>query len=446
MSSSGCSVSELPHRPDMAGWMAALQLQDGAGLSDAERIDAVRRLEELKAAAAAAQARVTSTFDASQREHARPLLRQDPRRLSRSISAQVGLARRESPTRGQQHLGVALALVRDLPHTHAALSRGEISEWRATLVVRETACLAREDRRAVDRELAQRTEGGFLTGWGDRKIADAARAIGYRLDPGAALRRTSKAESERRVSIRPAPDTMANVTGLLPAAQGVAAYASLRKHAEHVRNQGDHRSLDQIMADTFVARLTGADDASTPPAPRVEIGLVMPERSLLRGSHEPAHLTGYGPVPATFARQLVRTSDKAWLRRLYTAPATGELVAMDSRRRTFRGKLRDLLVLRDRTCRTPWCDAPIRHADHVRAARLGGPTGRANGQGLCEACNYAKADPGWRADVIALPGRSVVELTTPTGHRHRSLPPAQPGSDPPANPEQQLRRLLDDTG
>lgn len=108
-----------------------------------------------------------------------------------------------------------------------------------------------------------------------------------------------------------------------------------------------------------------------------------------------------------------RSSDKAWIRRLDTAPQTGELVAMDSRKRLFPRRVRRLMVLRDQICRTPRCDAPIRHADHVRAVARGGSTSVANGQGLCEACNYAKESPGWRADVVAtLP--HLIEITTPT--------------------------------
>ena len=47
------------------------------------------------------------------------------------------------------------ALVGEMPHTLAALSRGLISEWRATLMVRETAVLSVEDRRRVDVRLAR---------------------------------------------------------------------------------------------------------------------------------------------------------------------------------------------------------------------------------------------------------------------------------------------------
>lgn len=63
-----------------------------------------------------------------------------------------------------------------------------------------------------------------------------------------------------------------------------------------------------------------------------------------------------------------------WLRRLYTHPHTGALLAMESRSRCFEHGLRQFLVLRDQTCRPPWCGAPIRHADHaVPVADGGGP-------------------------------------------------------------------------
>ena len=62
----------------------------------------------------------------------------------------MALARRESPHRGSRLVGLAQALVHEMPATMAALRAGEISEWRATLVARETACLTREDRQVAD--------------------------------------------------------------------------------------------------------------------------------------------------------------------------------------------------------------------------------------------------------------------------------------------------------
>ena len=117
---------------------------------------------------------------------------------------------------------------------------------------------------------------------------------------------------------------------------------------------------------------------------------------------------------------LLGAGEEVWLRRLYTSPTTGELVTMDSTARLFPPALARFIRLRDQVCRTPWCDAPIRHTDHVQPHHSGGPTSATNGDGLCEACNYAKQAPGWRAR----PGPDgTVTTTTPTGHSRTTRPP-----------------------
>ena len=131
------------------------------------------------------------------------------------------------------------------------------------------------------------------------------------------------------------------------------------------------------------------------------------------------------------ARDLVADAAQVWVRRLYASPVDGTLVAMDSRRRAFDGKLRQFLVTRDQTCRTPWCDAPIRHADHITAVADNGSTSAANGQGLCAACNYTKELPGWSSRTVRAGPRHEVLTTTPTRHTVRSRAPALPGWTPP---------------
>jgi hypothetical protein len=178
------------------------------------------------------------------------------------------------------------------------------------------------------------------------------------------------------------------------------------------------------MADTLVGRTTGT--ATTRPVQPVAVHVVMSSDALLAGRHDSAHLSGAGPIPAGLARELVAdaidSGAATTLRRLYAAPETGALVAMDSRARPFPQGLARLLRLRDRTCRTPWCDAPIRHSDHVEAAAAGGPTSGVNGQGLCVACNLAKEAVGWTSRPRPGP-HHVVETTTPTGHTYRSTAP-----------------------
>lgn len=404
-------------RDSLAGWQSAT--------SDSERIDAIAELERLKGAAAAAQARLTATFEASQRaEQAAQGVAAE--KIGKGIANQVALARRESPHRGSRLLGHAKALVLDMPHTLRALAAGETNEWRTTLVLREAITLSAEHRAQLDAELA-----GRLGDLGDQGAACEARKIAYRLDPGSAVRRKSKAESERRVTIRPAPDTMSYVTGLLPVAQGVAVHTALAKQADALRAAGDPRSRGQIMADLMVERITGQASAGAVPT---EIQLVMSDRALLGDDDTPGHIIGFGPVPASLGRSLVAVKDgvaeqaKVWVRRLYTSPLSGDLVAMDSKRRLFPEGLRKFLVLRDQVCRTPWCDSPIRHADHLVPAAGGGATSAANGQGLCEACNQAKEAPGWRAWPSRAGARDAVTVDTPTGHRYTSTAPDPPGS------------------
>lgn len=414
---SSATLSAAPTLDDLRALLGRLSTHDGAALEEAKLVDHLTALERLKSGVAAAQARLTATLAA--RRSAREAAAGVPAaQRCRGLAAEVALARQDSPARGSRHLGLAQALVHEMPHTLQALTHGDISEWRATLLVRETAILSRPHRQQVDHELA-----GHLRGAGDRTVAARARAIGYRLDPGSAVRRVRGTTADRRVGLRPAPDTMTYLTGFLPVAQGVACRVALEREADSRRAAGDPRTRGQIMADTLVERLTGRATAEGTP---VEISLVVSDRTLLSGGHEAGHLEGYGPVPAALVRQITRDADRVWLRRLFTRPADGSLVAMDSTARRFDGTLRRFLILRDQTCRTPWCDAPIRHADHVVRAADDGATGADNGQGLCEACNYAKEAPGWLAESSPGPPH-LVRTTTPTGHPYESRAPDPPG-------------------
>ena len=377
-------------------------------------INQLRELEDVKSAAAAAQARLSVAFDAVERR-AQARAGVPAEQQGAGVAAQIALARRESPARGGRFLGLAKALATEMPHTLAALQTGQLNEWRATLMVRETACLTAEDRCAVDEEIA--ADSGSLAGAGDRAIVGAVRAAAYRRDPRSVAKRASHAVTERSVSLRPAPDTMTYLTALLPVAQGVAVHAALTRNAAALRSSGDERSKGQIMADDLVERITGTQGGIT----GIEVQLIMTDRTLFQGESEPARLQGYGIVPGHWARQALLMDDPAfnvWLRRLYTAPGSGELVSMDSKARLFPERLRRFLQARDDTCRTPYCDAPIRHHDHIIPWHSDGPTNTLNGQGLCEACNHTKESPGWAARPVPGP-RHAVEVTTPTGHTYR---------------------------
>ncbi|MCY0904581.1 HNH endonuclease, partial [Arthrobacter sp. H14-L1] len=176
--------------------------------------------------------------------------------------------------------------------------------------------------------------------------------------------------------------------------------------------------------------------------------------------------TKNGPGAETdhgLATALADPAFRVWIRRLYTAPGTGHLAAMDSKKRLFPPGLRRFIITRDQTCRTPYCDAPIRHIDHIiphhnqqknknnRKDGKDGPSGQtseSNGQGLCERCNYRKETPGWTSTpyprippgnppgsapgtspATGTPPRHTVITTTPLGHVYTSTAPALPGTN-----------------
>ncbi|MCD4851140.1 HNH endonuclease [Arthrobacter sp. AK01] len=423
------------------GLLRALCLGSTCG----ELIDQLRGLEDLKSAISSVQARAAVAFDLTRRsEQASAGIPTSEQ--GQGSGAEIALARRGSPSRGSRLLGLAKALVTEMPRTMAALESGQLNEWRATLLVKETACLSLEDRRAVDEELAP--DAGTFDGVGDKAIIAAAKAAAYRRDPRTVAQRASHAATERNVSLRPAPDAMTYLTALLPVAQGVAVYAALTRKADSVRSAGESRNRGQVMADTLVERITGRRGGIS----GVDLEVIMTDRALFQGDSEPARLKGYGIVPAAWARALVGAGGAAfdepgerrpyaaggsplptkdpeftvWLRRLYTAPSTGELITMDSKARLFPPRLRRFIEVRDDTCRTPYCDAPIRHIDHIVPWQSGGTTTVTNSAGLCEACNHTKENPGWAAQ--SLPeGVHTLEIRTPTGHTYTSKAPAPPG-------------------
>ena len=232
--------------PVLPGWRPA------SGLDDAERVDALRALERLGCVVTAAQAHLSRELDESQRA-AQADAGVPAARREQAWPHQVARARRESPHRGRQHLGLAKVVARELPHTWSAWRAGRITEWKATIVARETACLSLADRMVVDEVVAGDPVGPRGDG---RPRAGRTPVSGQvaRLDAAALVARRRRAESERRVTLRPAPDTMTYLTALLPVKDGVAALAALTRAADAARAAGDERSRGQVMADTLVAR------------------------------------------------------------------------------------------------------------------------------------------------------------------------------------------------
>ena len=205
---------------------------------------------------------------------------------------------------------------------------------------------------------------------------------------------------------------------------------------------------------------------------------VMRPQSVVPESTSPAKVVGAGWLPAGFARELVQRTAAAGsdviVRRVVTDPDGATVIGLEARRRRleapkkhpqtvpsinesvavghsrtvprvdptadpsvavgrprsllptllapthstqrlFRGILRRLVVVRDQECRTPFCAAPIRAADHVSPARRDGPTSAHNAEGKCDRCNLTKEAPGWEVIVLSPgPGGSRDQRSDPS--------------------------------
>ena len=403
-------LAELPTDPTSDGGAAC--------------VDRIAVLEKLRSAVAAAQHTAIVAFGRAQVEAQIELVaegRLDPEKLGRGIADQIALAAHVSPHVGDRRLGVARALASDLPCTRALLVAGRISEQLAEHIVSVTSHLDPELRALVDQQCAD----AGLEEMGRKQAEAAVKKLAYQADPQGFTDRARKARQDRRVTLRPAPDTMSVLSGLLPVEQGVACLAALRKYADSLIASGDtdDRTRDQIIADTLVERLTGqvyAEDVN------VEVGIVLPLDAITDpDSGSPGELVGHGPLPAGIVTDLLRhTGGHRWWRRLFAHPAHGGLVGGDPRRRYFDGFLATLIALRDHgMCRDPFCGAPIRHIDHIKGKRAGGPTSLGNGRGNCVRGNHLKELPGWVTELLHDgfgPHPHTVRTTTPTGHTYTS--------------------------
>ncbi len=125
------NLSEGPRRIEHMFDTAALTSVDSL-TDEAELIGRIAELERLKSAAAAGQARAAAALD--ERRRAGEAAQGVPAtKRGRGLASEVALARRDSPSRGNRHLGFAKALVHEMPHT-----LGRIGVWRALRMARHT--------------------------------------------------------------------------------------------------------------------------------------------------------------------------------------------------------------------------------------------------------------------------------------------------------------------
>jgi hypothetical protein len=260
------------------------------------------------------------------------------------------------------------------------------------------------------------------------------------LNPAAAVERHQKEHAARHVTITPAPDAMAWVTAYLRAdhAQSVkhaldalahATLADLDERAE------DPRTMDQVRADAFVDLFStvldrGVDLAGHPLGNRARhaaLQVTVGAGTLLGLDHRPAHLGGYGPIPADLARELAQ--DATW-RGLFT-DTHGAFAHLGTTRYRPGADLTRTVQARHITCTFPGCARPATVCDLDHAieydpaiAHLIVQTHKCNLHPLCRRHHNLKTTKHWH--VRLHPDGTVTWTVTRTGHHYRRAP------DPPA--------------
>ena len=406
------------------------------------------------------------------------------RAASREAAREVSLLTRRSPAAASHSLAARRRLVADMPEMLTALADSQVTAADAYRTSRSFAPLTSAQRREADRLLGRRLP--YLDGAGSQEWDDARAAAISLADPEGEARRHQLAKRERHVKVRRGEHGMATLSAHLPALDAALIRKRLSLEAERLRAGGDRRGHQAIQADSFVDTLLGRGGGMEPIT--LDIGVIITDRMLLDpGAGDLAQIEGYGTVPAEAVRESLRgpldaiiaadhhaqhdrhdhhahhdpcdrhasegssggfSQDcpevsygpdgpalRAVLRRLYEHPRAPELVAIEAHARAFPAALARFIRLRDRTCRGPHCNAPIRHIDHIHPHATGGPTSLDNGQGVCACCNDKEQQlkSVKRIGDPATDGH-VVEWTTPLGTTRTTRPAAlthHPDQTPP---------------
>lgn len=408
--------------------------------SDADLLESVAAWERLRAWAAERQAV----------EVAELLSR---RRSGRLVDEGVDeIAARLAVTRAAAGRMAGLAVgIREVPVLAAALSAGQVDERKTHVLLDEAGHLPVAERCAVIGSVLPDAPG--LTA---PQVRHRVRRALLEHDPREAERRHGRARVRRCVRLDPAPDAMAWLVAYLPASAAAAAFATIDRLAASasasaavaaasddgegagVRDERglDERSLDERRADVLVDLLmrgedgAGVDDVlgrsaggrgarAGSPGRRTTAQVTVAAGTLLGLDDQPGTLAGYGPVPASVAREIA--GDSTW-RRLLTDPTTGTLIAQGTTRYRPPDALAAGVRARDATCRFPGCRVPAWRCDldHVVPYDRGRPdelqTTTENLQALCRHHHRLKTHGGWTVERDPATGDTM--WTGPTGHRY----------------------------
>ncbi|CUU54008.1 protein of unknown function (DUF222) [Parafrankia irregularis] len=377
------------------------------------------RLERLRVAVAGiAAAQATAIRVQAELAAARPPEGYDELDLFDSVVAgEVAGVMRVSTGSAEWHLHFADQVVRRLPVGVEALAAGVLDLPRLKSLEHATAPL--------EVGLAGRV-ADLVLGKGPRAhragFTAACRRGVIRVDPDGAARRREERRRERRVWVEPEEDGMAVLGALLPAEAALACQGRIEQITDATiadRDEGDGRSRDEVRADTLMDLILGRCGQPGPAGVTgADVQVIVPIGTLLGLDGEPGELAGYGPIPATVAREIALRPTSTW-RRMLTDPQ-GHLVELGERRYPSPAQKRYVRA-RNPCCMFPRCSRRAWRCDldHTKPYAGGGKTLVENLGPLCRRHHRVRHHGRWR---VTQPRPGVFRWTSPTGRRYEVRP------------------------
>lgn len=364
---------------------------------------------------------------------------------TRGAASCIAIARKQSPDGYRNYLVNCRILFEDTPNLAASFSRGEFTEAQVLAILNPLQDIKAIHRAEFDDLFAQNPD--MFESMGPKQIRGTVQKFALSYNSDIQSSKQKSVEDGRNLHIVVDEKAgLVKVRAEYPLLEGMGLKNYLDDESRKLKAAGDERTLPQIRADLLFCYLNAKEPSKTPVT--LHVGVIMTDRSLFQGEREPALLEGYGHVPAqevrewigghqipnelTFEQMEAKITPEhveqievlTELSRIYTAPGDQDLINMDSKARIFPEKLKKFIRIRDRHCRTPFCDGIVEEIDHVKQYARGGKTNVYNGDGRCKTCNKAKEAAGWY-EFVAMKGPHTMLVSPVSGMSYKStVPPA----------------------
>jgi hypothetical protein len=418
-------------------------------------LDGLAAVARIEAATAAAKVRLAAGFTETTRAMASPDAPAQERKVTEmAMVAEVACVLTVSERSAAALLEQSHELTTALPLTLAALEAGDLSWQHARILVDETTSLDPAGAAAMEAHFLDpdATKAARCCPAGEMvpgRFRHKARTWRERHHPVSIEKRHARSVLDRRLEYAPDRDGMAWLSAYLPADQAAGIWNRTTATARGLQGPAEGRTMTQLRADIAAtlllggtagneARADGTPATGAPagkvPSPAAQVLVTVPVFALTGLTDEPATLDGYGPIPASMARNLVADGASSF-HRVLVDPRNGAPLEIGRDSYRIPAAMRQWLRLRDGKCPFPGCSNQSldNETDHLLAWADGGTTGMSNLGQPCRKHHRLKHTTAWT------PGPATKDQppgwTSPTGRHYKS---EHQDWDPPHRPPQIL--------